>query len=70
MSWDKPKAQSPVDPEQDKADMDWVYNLVRENALGATDRRLWMVYESLYNLGFRIDRAKHEIAKLAPRKAS
>lgn len=53
-----------IDAEADLADHDAVAACI--DAL--SERRLWILYRTLYARGFRIDRAQHEIHKLAPRK--
>jgi hypothetical protein len=55
----------PIDQEAAKAQEDEVAKALE----AMSERHRWIMYQALFNMGHRIDRARHEIEKLVPRKA-
>lgn len=53
-----------IDAELDRTDHDTAAKMIE----AMRERVRWIIYQALYAQGLRIDRAPHEIARLAPRK--
>lgn len=58
-----------VDSAKDRIDYDKVARILQETDEDGVNisRVQWLLYDQLYNRGCRIERAVHEIARMAPR---